>query len=287
MKNRLYEAILLFFTASWGMSFLLTKDVLRELSIFNFLGLRFILAFLFSSIIFYKSIIKTDRKTMKKSLLAGSVLFLSFAFQTLGVDYSSASKVAFITGLSVVLVPILSSFIFKEKLSKSIWFGACLACIGLAMMTSEGMSLSLQIGDVAALIGAISFAIYMIIVDQNTKKVNSINFALWQLLVVSIMSFVVSGFSGGIHLPQERSSWIGIAILAIVCTSGAYIAQNILQRYVSASKTAIIYSTEPIFAGAFGVVFWNETMSIMAILGALLIFIAIIGTEFASILAKT
>lgn len=279
MKNRLYEAILLFFTASWGLSFLLTKDVLRELSIFNFLGLRFLLAFLCSGLIFFRSMKSLDMKTIKSSVLAGSVLFLSFAFQTIGVDYSSASKVAFITGLSVVLVPIFSSMIFKEKLSKSVWFGAILACMGLAMMTIEGMSFKLQLGDLAALIGAISFAIYMILVEHHTKKVNSINFAVLQLGVVAAMSLIISGLSGGIEIPKETSSWVGLSILATVCTSGAYIAQNILQRYISAPKTALIYSTEPIFAGFFGVVLWHETMSTMAIIGAVLIFLGMICTE--------
>lgn len=282
MKNKGYEFILLVVTAFWGLSFLLTKDVLGELSLFNFLALRFGIAFIFSSIVFFKSMCEIDKATIKYGISIGVILFLSFVFQTLGISYISASKVAFITGLSVVIVPMISAIILKRKLSISVWIGAIFAIVGLGLMTLEGETWNISVGEIYALLGAIFFALYVVLVEIYTKKVNSVNFAILQLAIVSLFSFAISILTESVRLPHKSASWVGLLVLALLCTSGAYIAQNVLQNYVSASKTAIIFSTEPVFAGIFGMLIWKEILTTNAILGGALIFIGMLVVEVGS-----
>lgn len=278
---------LLAVTVVWGSSFVLTKNSLDHLSTYNFLAIRFILASVVSALIFYKNMININKNTIKYGILIGIILFAAYAFQTVGLNYTSASKSGFITGFSVVIVPILSALLLKVKPNKAAIVGVVLAIVGLGFLTLDS-TLTLKIGDFYTLICALMFALHIITVGKYTGEVDSIAMAIIQIGVVGILSLIFSFATEKPVFPTELEIWSSIFILAVLGTSGAYIIQNLMQKFTSPTHTALIYSGEPVFGAIFAYFLAGEILTGRAILGCMLILSGMIVSELdlKSILSK-
>ena len=269
---------LLAITVVWGSSFVLTKNSLDYLATYNFLAIRFLLAALISGIIFYKNIINVDKNTIKYGVFIGVILFTGYAFQTVGLNYTTASKSGFITGFSVVIVPVLSALLLKVKPYKSAVIGVVFAIIGLGFLTLDS-SLSFNIGDLYTLIAALMFALQIITVGKYTVKVDSIAMAIIQIGVVGILSLFFSFATEKPILPTGLKIWVPMFILSVLCTSVAFIVQNVMQNFTSPTHTALIYSGEPVFSAVFAYFVANEVLTEGAILGSILILAGMIISE--------
>lgn len=280
MSRQLKADIALFLvTVGWGASFILTKSSLAVIPTFNFLSIRFFLAFILSSAFFIKEMRKIDRKTLKYGIILGVVLYSSFALQTMGLSYTSASKSAFITGFSVVLVPIFSSLMKKKLPNRITIMSILLAFVGIGMLSLSKNISEINIGDIYTLISAIIFALYIIFVGKYTVDCESIPLAVIQIGIVAVLSLFTSFATENPTIPTDYQVWINIAILSVVCTSGAYIVQSIAQKYTSPTHTALIYTGEPVFAAIFSYIFYREILSTRGIIGAILILSAMLITE--------
>lgn len=276
------DIALLLVTIVWGSTFVITKNALDNISTYNFLAIRFLIAFIFSAIIFYKSMLKLDKKTFYYGSLIGLVLFIGYALQTTGLNYTTASKSGFITGFSVILVPIISTFMIKKLPSLTIIVSVILALIGLGLMTLDS-GLKPNIGDLYTLIAALFFALHIVLVGKYTINVNSINLAIIQIGVVGILSLIFSLFTEAFILPSSIEAWSSILITGILATSVAFIVQNTMQKFTSATHTALIYTGEPVFSAIFAFVLAGELMTKKAVLGSFLILFAMILGEIKSI----
>lgn len=270
---------LLLVTVGWGASFLLTKSSLSQLATFNFLTIRFFLAFILSSIIFFKKIINVDKKTFKYGIILGVVIYATFAFQTMGLNYTTASKSAFITGFNVMLVPVFSTILMKKIPDKKVIFSVFIAFIGLGLLTLNKNISGINIGDIYTFICAIICAIHILLVGKYTIKCESIALAVIQIGVCAVLSLITSLAFESPIMPTSNTVWINIIILSVVCTSGAFIVQSIAQRFTSPTHTALIYTAEPVFAAIFGYIVLGEMLRNKGLLGALLILTGMIITE--------
>lgn len=273
------DLALLAVTIGWGASFLLTKNALNDLATYNFLAIRFLLAFFISGAIFYKQMLAIDSKTLKLGLGLGLLLFVHYALQTVGLNITTVSKSAFITGINVVLVPVFSALLIKKMPARSSVLGVIFAILGLGLLTLNGGAFNVNFGDLLTLLCAIVFALYIIAVGKYTTEVDSIPFAIIQLGVVGILSLVTTFAIETPVIPPAGSVWFNIIFLSVFCTSGAYIVQNIAQQYTSATHTALIYSGEPVFAAIFAFVLAGEVLSHRGILGACLILLGMLVAE--------
>jgi drug/metabolite transporter (DMT)-like permease len=273
------DAALLFVTVGWGTSFWLTKNSISEMPTYNFLAIRFIIAFMISSLIFIKHMVKIGKKELKYGTMIGALLYSSFAFQTVGLSYTTVSKSAFITGFSVVLVPVFSAIMTKTKLNGKICISVTLALVGLAMLTLNQGIADINIGDIYTLISAVLYALYIIFVGKYTAKVESISFAIIQIGVVGLLSMVTSLFIEKPIIPTSYNIWGSIIMLSVVCTAGAFIIQNVAQKYTTATHTALIYTAEPVFAAIFAYIVSGEILSLMGFFGAVLILLGTLISE--------
>jgi len=272
------DLALLGVTIGWGASFILTKNSLDTLETFNFLAIRFILAFAISAGIFYKNLLKMDKNTLKYGLLIGVILFAGYAVQTIGINYTTASKSAFITGFSVVLVPVLSAFLLKSKPERAAVIGAVCALIGLGLLTLNG-DFILNIGDFLTIIAAFGFAMHIITVGKYTVKVDSIALAVVQIGVVGFLSLFATLVLETPIVPSGGTVWVNIFILSLICTSGAFIIQNAAQKYTTPTHTALIYTGEPVFAAIFAYFMSGEVLKPRGLFGAALILIGMLIAE--------
>jgi EamA-like transporter family. len=175
MKGIQAEIYLLIIVIIWGSTFALIKGVIDTIPPYTYLAYRFLLAALILVVIFWKRLKRLNIMVLEKGSLIGIFLFLGYTLQTVGIKYTTATKAGFITGLSVVLVPIISHFFIKDKVSRSSVIGVVLAFIGLWFLNYSG-SFSFNLGDFLVLLCAFSFAMHIISVGLFGKKVRLCSF---------------------------------------------------------------------------------------------------------------
>lgn len=270
--------LLLLGTIFWGMTFVFIKDAVSLMSVAGFLGYRFLLAGIVLSLIFYRRLKLINKTTLKYGLLMSVPLLTSFLAQTIGLQYTSASKGGFITGLSVVFVPVILSIIQRKLPSSNIFIAVLMATMGLAMLTLSS-SLDLNIGDSWVFLSAILFAIYIIMVGKISRKCDGILLSLTQFLIVGIVCTLYAGINGDLFVPIQYKLWQAILFTALFATAFMYTVQNYYQKYISEITTSIIFSFEPLFAAVTAFFYLNEELTEKTIIGGLLIFVGILFAE--------
>ena len=280
MKNIRAEFYLLGIVIVWGSTFALIKNILNFIPPYTFLTYRFLLATLVLMIIFWKRIKRMNKTILRKGSLIGIFLFLAYTLQTVGIKYTTATKAGFITGLSVVLVPIISVFFIKEKVSRNSIIGAFFALIGLWFLNYAN-SFSFNFGDFLVLLCAFSFAMHIISVGLYTKKLDYVLLVIVQLATVSILSLFLAVIfeRPALNLSYSFNVWWGIIFMGVFATAFAFYMQNRFQRYSTATKTAIIFSGEPIFSAIFAYFLLGEKVGLIAWIGGLLIIFGMIISQ--------
>lgn len=269
----------------WGWTFVLVKESLREIGTLAFLFYRFTLAFALLLLLFGPRLRGVTPRVWRKGGLIGVALFLGYWFQTLGLNYTTATNSAFITGLSVVLVPVLGAAVFRERVTGAAWIGATLSALGLGLIVF-GRSLarlSLNVGDFLTLLCAISVAMHILLISRYTRPQNYLPILVAQIGVVALLSGVGMVTLEGIVWPASWVVWKGVVITGIFATALAFWVQNRFQPYSTAARTAILFTGEPVFAALFGYWLLGERLAGQQWLGAALILSAMLLSQWPAI----
>lgn len=283
-SNRKYLFLLLLGTAFWGISVPLTKEGISIVNPFIFLTYRFLIAAIVLVIFFHKRLRSIDRRTVKYGIIVSIPLIIALSLQTICLKYTSSSNTAFIAGMDVLLVPILKMFLFKKKISNKVWIACIIAFTGLSVIAiSPGFTLNF--GDFLALIGAIGFAIYIIIVGKMSYKEYDVSSCVViQMIACTIFSFVISLIllpaPEFIILPTDIGLLKSILFAGILGTAYMYCVQNIAQKHIEDEKIALTYLCEPIFATLAAYILINEAITLRIIIGGTLIILALFITEY-------
>lgn len=270
---------LLMVTLVWGATFVVVKWAIVDLPPFPFLAIRFALAFLSLLPFVFLSRKKPDVRTIFKGLIIGIFLFSGYAWQTIGLQYTTASNAGFITGLSVVLVPALVAITTRRLPSRSLLLGVLSATAGLALL-SLGEDFRLNQGDIMVLLCALSFALHIFLVGRFAPNADATILAAAQILSVSILSGL---FSFSIPQPPihfTTNVWLGLILTAIPATSIAFFVQTKMQQFTSSAHTAIIFSAEPVFSAIFAYFLAGETLTLRGLIGAALVLTGMLIAEF-------
>ena len=272
------EMTLLGVVIIWGYTFPVIKNVLETIPPFTFLTYRFLLASSAFFLIFQKKLKKITLQMVGKGFLLGLFLFIGYFGQTVGTQFTTATKTAFITGISVVLVPIFSFFWFKEKLRLNSLLGVLLATVGLFLMNSNEEFYNINKGDALVFLCAVAFALYIVFVHIYTKKYDYVSLVFIQLVTIFLMSFLVSVFfeRKGLYFYPEFSVLWAIIVTGVLATGLALYLQNRFQQYSSPTKIAIIFSTEPVFGALFSHLILSETIGVSGVIGGIVIFIGML-----------
>lgn len=273
---------LLFVALSWGSTFIVVKTAIADLPPFPFIALRFLLASLTLLPFLWIQRKHINKKAIGKGFLVGVFLFLGYMTQTIGLQYTTASNAGFITGLNVVIVPLLVALHQKRFPPQAIIWGTVCAAIGLAFL-SIGDNLSINSGDPIVLICAFCFAAQIFFTGRFAPDVNATVLTTFQLLTVTLLS----GLSALI-LPQPTMTftpyvWFGLILTALACTSLAFFIQTKMQQFTSESHTAIILSAEPVFSAVFAYLLAGELLSTRGYFGAALVLGGILISELGNL----
>ena len=272
------DSALILVTFVWGYTFVAIKGALALITPFNFMAIRFVISAILLLVLFRRKIKFISNGELKGGVVIGIFLFLAYAFQTTGLEYTTASNAGFITGFSVVLVPVFSAMLLKSKPEPESIAGVILAAAGLFLLSYNG-SFSVNKGDLLVFFCAVSVAFHILSVGYYSVKFSAIRITIIQIGTVAVMSLFCVLLFEKPHIPMEKSVWSAIIITSLFATVGAYLVQNISQRFTSPTHTALIFSGEPVFAGIFGYCLLGEKLSLTAIAGCILILSGMLTSE--------
>ncbi|MEG0294344.1 DMT family transporter [Enterococcus sp.] len=263
----------------WGSGFVASALALEHYSPYQILALRFTLAFVVWLLINIRKLKKFSFTTMWRGSLLGVFLFLAFAFQTVGLQYTTPSKNAFLTAVNVVIVPFLGYLIFKKKLPVKNIIGSFITLIGIAMLSLTQAVGSVNFGDVLTLICAVFFALQIFSTDYFVKEEETWALMLLQMGVAAVLSWLTLFATKGDVPTLQVTTMMPVLYLGLVSTLLAYFIQTISQKKTTSSEAAIILSTEAFFGMISSVIILNEHISINMLFGAILIFVGILVVE--------
>lgn len=274
-KQWLTDLSLLFIAVVWGSSYLVTKVVLTDISVFSFLFIRFMLTVVIMALLTWKKCVKASIHTWLSGIIFGLFLSGIFTSETWGVNNTSASNAGFLISLFVVFTPIMESIMFRTKFSADILGTILLSVIGTFFLTMKN-GYQFNIGDILILVAALLRAVQMTVTQKmtNGRNMDSRVLTTIQLGVVAVIMGVLSLTTEGIHifaLPSSITFWLLTAYLAIFCTLFAFYIQMTMIRRTSPTRVGLLLGTEPLFSAIFAVFLGNEHLSIQEWLGGLLI----------------
>ncbi len=290
-KTQLKANILLLLTAAiWGLAFVAQKVGAEHVGAFTYNGIRFALGSisLIPLILFLNKKKGENEKTknndgdslkltIKAGIIAGCALFIATSLQQMGVMGTTAGKAGFITGLYMVIVPILGLFL-KQKVNKSTWIGIVIAIIGLYLL-SINEDFSISNGDLLVLIGSVGWAIHILLIDNFTKKIDPLKLSSVQFATCSILSLVMAIIFEDINMVGISGAMVSILYGGLLSVGVAYTLQVVAQKNAKPSHAAILLSMESVFGALGGAMFLGERIGARGLVGCILIFIAIIISQ--------
>ncbi len=266
----------------WGASFLIVKNALGDISTLLFLGLRFSAAALMLAAVFGRSALRGGRLpwSLRGGALAGVCLFGGYTLQTIGLKFTTVSKAGFLTGLYIPLVPVLGALVYRRAPRAAEAGGVVLAAIGMALMTLQGGSLRMSGGDLLVAASAVIYAIHILVLGHFTKDGNIAALAITQIAVTGALALAACGWAEPVKFTPTRAVWIALGVTSVLATAAAFAAQTWAQQYSGPTRTALIFSLEPVFAWLVSWAATGETLSARATAGAALILGGILTVEW-------
>ena len=262
----------------WGTTYAVIKDTLSVVQPFSLMMFRFVFSALILSLMYLKKFKTIKSVDLKRGVIIGIFMFLAFYFLIVSIRFTTASKFSFIVGAYVLIVPFLSWVINKTKLDRYAIVGAILATIGLAFLTMERGAV-FNLWDLVAGCCSFFFAAHMIAIEKYSGDSDPILLTIIQFITTAVLFIILTGIKEGYDftvLPEIK--WT-LGYLVIISTIIPFAIQNIVQRYISSTSTALILTLQSAFGSIFAVYYLDERMTKQMIIGCLLIFIAIVFQE--------
>ena len=243
---------------------------LESMKPFQIMMVRFLVASVLMGMLGLGNRKKAEQATkragaIKAGVLMGIALFMGFSLQTIGLQYTTPSKNAFLTALNVVIVPFIAFLILKKKIGIKGIVGAVLSVIGVALLSLNG-NLTLSLGDGLTLLCAVGFAFQIFLTSE--------------FVVQMITAFVLSAASlvifGEMEFQVTTKGWLSVLYLGIISTTVCYLLQTACQKYVDETKAAIVLSMETVFGTIFSIIILHEVITLRMVIGCIIILIAVI-----------
>jgi drug/metabolite transporter (DMT)-like permease len=271
--------LLLLLTAfSWGVTLSVVKEAVARVDVFVFLTQRFFAAFVLLAGIAAVRGGRLDAGALRGGGAMGVALFLSYAFQTLALRYTSASNTAFLTGLSVVLVPLLGAVLLGQRIYAALWLAVGLAGAGLFLLTTNG-TWTLNSGDALAASCAVCVAFHLLLTGRYAGRSDVGWLTAVQIGVIAVCSAAVALSTGERLLVWHSFLLWPLVVTVLFATVFAFLVQTAVQRSLSPTNTALIFCMEPVFAAAWAAWALGERLGTLGYVGAALILAAMLLAE--------
>lgn len=274
-NERLGEILVGTALALRGSSLLFAKIALRTMGPFLLMGTRFVIAFVIIGLIFHKNLLKVTAKELGYCALIGFFLFLSMAFELRGLQTTSSTVTAFLEGMVVVIVPVMTCIMERKLPDRLTVITAVIAIAGVGFLTLKGDRIGFTAGELLVLGGAVWYSCSTLATDKAAKNSDPMNIAVYQLLFIGIFALIGAFVFEDIRLPESGTEWGAVLALAIICSGVGFTLQPLGQRYITPERAGLLTVTNPMTATVLGILFLNERLTPAIVAGAVLIIISI------------
>ena len=280
MRKYLAIAGLIAVTVIWGGGFVASDMALESLRPFQIMTIRFLLASFLMGTASIRKLKGMKSGEIRAGILMGAALFMGFAFQIVGLQYTTPSKNAFLTALNVVMVPFIAFVILKKKVGARSIAGAVMAIVGVGLLSLD-KNLTLGIGDALTLVCAAGFAFQIFFTSEFVKKYRAVALNFVQMLTAVLLSFVSLFLFQETEFHVTAKGWLSVLYLGVISTALCYLLQTASQKYVDETKAAIILSMESVFGTLFSILILHEQVTLRMVCGCVIILVAVIVSNLA------
>src|SRR5215218_4400673 len=274
------ELALVGIASVWGLTFVMVQDAIELLPTMAFLAYRFIPATLIVALIFQRRLRALPREGWLAGVVMGVFLTGGYVFQTLGLEETSASNAGFITGLFVVLTPVLGAVFLRQRIPPIAWAAAGVSMLGLWLLSGAGGDVDLR-GDGLVLLCAFSLAAHILATARAVERFDVGALLAVQLGVVGLTCLAIGAAAGQLEAPEGATVWSALIVTSLVASALGFFVQTFAQQHAPPARTALILASEPAFAGLFGYLLADERLSAVSWTGAGLILVAVVAVELA------
>jgi drug/metabolite transporter (DMT)-like permease len=264
-------------TAVWGLTFVQVKDAVELYPLFAFLAVRFAIATAVLAPPALRPLQGLPRRGWVAGTGLGVLLAAGYALQTAGLERTTVSNAGFITGLYVVFTPLAAVALFRIRIGTIVWAGVALSTAGLALLSGVGGGDG--IGDLLVLLGSAAYSLQIALMERYAPRYDPVAFTFVEMLAAFVGFAAVAAALGQVEVPRGWTVWGALLVTGVFASALGFLVQTWAQRRTSATRTALAFALEPVWAALFG--FWlaGDRLGGVAWLGAALIMAGIVVAE--------
>jgi drug/metabolite transporter (DMT)-like permease len=268
---------LILVTAVWGVTFVQVKDAVAVYPLFAFMAVRFAIASAALLVPAAGAVRRVERRGLAAGVLLGTLLGAGFALQTAGLQRTTVSSTGFITGLYVVFTPLFAMVLFRYRIGVAVRAGVALSTLGLALLA--GIHAGSPGGDLLVLASAAAQALQIVFVERFTTRYDPTALAFLQMATVAAGCTVIALALGDLEAPHGWTVWSALLVTGVFASALAYLIQAWAQRRISATRIALIFALETVWAGFFGYLLADDRLGLRGWGGCALILGGIVLAE--------
>ena len=269
---------LLAMTASWGSTFFLIRDLLERVPTLDFLAVRFLVAAAAMLLVAPRAVARLSPESRRHAVVLGGVYGVAQVLQTAGLAHTPASVSGFITGMYVVMTPLLAAVLLRTRIGGLTWVAVAIAAGGLAVLTLDGVSMGY--GEAITLMSAVLYALHIVGLGAWSDPRQALGMSIVQITVIAVLCSIAT-IPDGVVLPSTGADWASVVYMALVAGAAAMLAQTWAQAHLPPTRSAIIMSMEPVFAATFAVWLGGEPTTLRMVGGGLMVLTAMLLVELA------
>jgi drug/metabolite transporter (DMT)-like permease len=269
--------LLIAVTAVWGVTFVQVKDALDLYPLFAFLAVRFAIAGVVLAVPARGRVRSLGREGALAGVVLGVLLAAAYGFQTAGLERTTVSSTGFITGLYVVLTPLLALVLFRQSTAAVVWIGAGLAVIGFALLS--GIDVGAPTGDLLVLASAFATTLQILMVERYASRHDAVALTLVEMATAFLGFLLIALVLGQLAVPRGRTVWGALIVTGVFASALGYLIQVWAQRRISATRIALVFSLETVWAGFFGYLLADDRLGLLGWGGCALILAGIVVAE--------
>ena len=272
----LATVVLLGITACWGSTFFLIHDLLDRVPAVDFLAVRFSIAAVLLLVVAPKAVLRLSPGVRRQAMALGCLYGVAQILQTAGLAHTPASVSGFITGMYVVATPLFAAVLLRNRITRMTWVAVLLAFAGLAVLSLNGFSIGY--GEALTFVAAMLYALHIVGLGAWSNAKDALGMAILQVVMVAVICLVASA-PGGIVLPSTGQDWLSVVYMEVFPAALALLGQTWAQAHLSATRTAIVMSMEPVFAAFFAVLLGGESLTLRMLTGGAFVLTAMLLVE--------
>ena len=264
-------------TAVWGVTFVQVRDAVAIYPLFAFLAVRFVIAALTLAVPAAPRVRALGRTGVVAGAFLGLLLASGYALQTAGLERTTVASTGFITGMYVVLTPLIALALFRTRIGLWAWVGVVVATIGLAMLS--GIHAGSTTGDLLVLAGAAVYSLQIVLMERYAPLYDAVAFTFAEMLAAAVGLIVVAVALGDLSVPRGWTVWGALLVTGVFASALAFLVQTWAQRRTSATRTALAFAMEPVWTAFFGYTLAGDRLGTLGWTGCAVIMVGILLAE--------